>query len=39
MGESVHIVKKNTEALEVASNRIGLHVNAEKTKYVFMPRD
>ena len=38
LGESVHTVKKNAEALVVASKEIGLEVNADKTKYVFMSR-
>jgi hypothetical protein len=29
---SVHAIKKNTEALVIASKEIGLEVNAEKTK-------
>jgi len=32
-------IKKNTKALVILSNRIGIHVNAEKTKYVLVPRD
>jgi hypothetical protein len=39
LGGSVHDIKKNTEALVVASKEIGLEVNAEKTKYVVMSRD
>jgi len=35
----VHTIKKNAEALVVASNEIGLEINADKTKYVVMPRD
>jgi hypothetical protein len=31
-----YINKKNTEALLVTSNEVGLEVNAEKTKYVIM---
>jgi len=34
MGGSVHIVKKNTKGLVVASKESGLEVNADKTKYV-----
>jgi hypothetical protein len=30
LGGSVHAIKKNTEALVVASKEIGLEVNAEK---------
>jgi hypothetical protein len=33
---SVHTVKKNAEALVVASMEIGLEVNADKTKYMVM---
>ena len=39
MGRSVQTVKKNTEALVVASKEIGLEVNADKTKYMVMPGD
>jgi hypothetical protein len=34
LGGSVHAIKKNTEALVVASKEIGLEVNAEKIKYM-----
>jgi len=33
MGRSIHTIKKNTEALAVASKENGLIVNADKTKY------
>jgi hypothetical protein len=33
MGRSLHAVKKNTEALVVASEEIGLEVNIDNTKY------
>jgi len=36
---TVHTIKKNAEALIVASKEIGLEVNADKTKYVVMSRD
>jgi hypothetical protein len=36
---SVHTVKENVEALVVATKEIGLEVNADKIKYMFMPRD
>jgi hypothetical protein len=36
---SIYNIKKNTEALVVASKEIGLEVNAEKTKYMVMSRD
>ena len=32
-------MKKNTEISVVANEEIGLDVNAEKTKYMFMSRD
>jgi hypothetical protein len=38
LGGSVRTIKKNTEALVVAS-KIRLEVNADKTKYVIMSRD
>jgi hypothetical protein len=34
LGGSVHAIKKNTEALVVATKEIGLEVNAETTNYV-----
>jgi hypothetical protein len=39
LGGSVRAIKKNTEALVVASKEIGLEVNAEKAKYMVMARD
>ena len=39
LGGSVHTVKKNVEALLVASKETGLKVNADKTKYMVMSRD
>ena len=39
LGGSVHTVKKNTEALGVASGETGLAVNADKTKYMVMSGD
>jgi hypothetical protein len=38
---SVHTIQKNTGAIVVASNEIGLEVdvNAEKTSYVVISRD
>jgi hypothetical protein len=32
-------MKKNTEALLIASKEIGADVNAEKTQYMVMPGD
>jgi hypothetical protein len=32
----VNIINKNTEALLDAGKEVGLEVNAEKTKYMFM---
>ena len=39
LGESIHTVKENAEALIVASKEIGLEVNADKTKYMVMSGD
>jgi hypothetical protein len=39
LGGSVHTVKKNTQALAVASKETGLEVNADKTKYMAHVRD
>jgi hypothetical protein len=36
LGRSIHTVKKNREALVVASKDIGLELNANKTKYMVM---
>jgi len=33
LGGNVHTIKKNTEALVVASKEIAIEVNAAKTKY------
>jgi hypothetical protein len=35
-GGSIHTVRKNTEALVIASYEIGLEVNAEETKFMVM---
>ena len=35
----IHTLKKNTEAIVVASKEIGLEVNADKTKYMVMSQD
>jgi hypothetical protein len=39
LGGSIHIIRKSTEALLIASKETGLEVNAEKTKYMVMSRD
>jgi len=39
LGGSIHTVKKNAEALVVATKETGLEVNADKTKYMIMSRD
>jgi hypothetical protein len=39
LGGSVHTVRENAEALVVATKEIGLEVNTNKTKYMFMSRD
>ena len=38
-GGSIHIRKEDAESFVVASKEIGLEVNADKTKYIVMPRD
>jgi len=39
MNGSVYTIKKNAEALVVASKEIGLEVSVDKTKYTVMSRD
>ena len=39
MDGSAYTVKKNAEALAVASTETGLEVNTDKTKYMVMSRD
>ena len=39
LGGSVHTLKENAEALLAASNKTGLEVYADKTKYMVMSRD
>jgi len=39
LGGSVHTIKKNAEALVVASKEIGLEVNGDKIKYMVMSYD
>ena len=36
LGGNVHTVKENAKALIVASKKIGLEVNADKTKFMVM---
>jgi len=37
LGRRVHTIKKNKEALVVASKETGLDINVEKTKYMVIP--
>ena len=39
LGESIHTIKKTTEARVVVSTEFGLELNADKTKYMVMARD
>ena len=39
LGGSIYTVKENAEALVVATKKIGLEVNADKTKYMVMSRE
>jgi hypothetical protein len=38
LGEKINILNENAETLLDASKEIGLEVNSEKTKYMFMSR-
>jgi len=38
-GINVHTIRKNTDALQVASKETGLEINADKTKYMVMSQD
>jgi hypothetical protein len=39
LGRSIHTIKKNTEALVVASNETEIKVNVDKTKYLVKSQD
>jgi hypothetical protein len=36
LGVNIDTIKKNTETLTNASKEVGLEVNTEKTKYMFL---
>jgi hypothetical protein len=38
LGDIIETIKKNTETLIDANNGVGLEINLEKTKYVFVSR-
>jgi len=38
LGNSINTIKENTETILEASGDVTLEINAEKTKYVIMPR-
>jgi hypothetical protein len=38
LGDNVDTIKKNTETLIDASEEVGLEINVEKTKYMFLSR-
>ena len=39
LGRSVHTIRKRAEATAIASKKMGLEVNGDKTKYLVMSRD
>jgi hypothetical protein len=39
LGGSIHTIRKNTDALLIASKETGSEVNAEKTKYMVKSQD
>jgi hypothetical protein len=39
LNENVHTIKKNRQALLVSSREIGLQVNPEETRHMFMPHE
>jgi hypothetical protein len=38
LGDNIHTLKKNTEALIDASKEVGLEINIERTKYMLLSR-
>jgi hypothetical protein len=38
LGDNIDAIKKNMETLIDASEEVGLEVNTEKTKYMFLSR-
>jgi hypothetical protein len=38
LGDSINVIKENTETLLKAGRDIGLEINAEKTKYMIISR-
>ena len=39
LGEIIHTLKENAEALVAATREIGLEVSTDKTKYIVVSRD
>jgi hypothetical protein len=39
LGDNIDTINKNTETLIYASKGVGLEVNGDKTKYMFVPHD
>jgi hypothetical protein len=39
LNENIHTIKKNRQALLVSSREIGLEVNPETTRHMFMPHE
>jgi hypothetical protein len=38
LGDNIDTIKKNTETLIVASKKVGLEINVDKTKYMLLSR-